>query len=394
MESADIVIVGGGVMGSSIAWHLCEDGVRGRVVVIERDPSYARASSRLALGGVRQQFGSDVNIRLVQWSVRFWRQFDDLMSVNGHEAHANFRSRGYLFLADDAHARHFEERLAMMRLFGAQVERLELDEIAKRVPGVALDDIRFGVFGADDGYANPHEVLHGFRAGAQAAGAEFRTGEVVAIESQHARVREVQLADGTRIATRNVVIAAGAWSRPLGAMLGVEFPIEPQRQSLFRCALPERASRRFPMVIDPSGVHWRHEDDDRGAAHDAIVVACTRAEEPMGENFEPDPTRWSRDFLPALARRLPGLRGLEPLETWAGLYEMTPDHNPLIGACDTVGGLYVAAGFSGHGLMMSPAVGKAMSEIVRLGRAETVDVSPLSPDRFERGALFRDGAMI
>jgi glycine/D-amino acid oxidase-like deaminating enzyme len=148
------------------------------------------------------------------------------------------------------------------------------------------------------------------------------------------------------------------------------------------------------MVVDPTGVHWRHDDPDHHSELDRIVVARTKTDEPAGENFECDPGRWERDFLPTLVRRMPRFRALRLIEGWAGLYEMTPDHNPLLGEHEAVRGLFVAAGFSGHGLMMSPATGKVMSELIRLGRAETVDVSPLSPDRFAHGAPFYDGALI
>jgi glycine/D-amino acid oxidase-like deaminating enzyme len=191
-----------------------------------------------------------------------------------------------------------------------------------------------------------------------------------------------------------VVNAAGPWAARVARLAGLELPIEPQRQMLFRCALPERWPYRFPMVIDPTGVHWRHDDPDRAGNPDRIVVARTRADEPAGENFECDPSRWEQDFFPPLIHRLPRFRDLRVIEGWAGLYEITPDHNPMIGPHPALEGFLVAAGFSGHGLMMSPAVGKAMSELIRLGRFETVDVSPLAVDRFARGAPLRDGAMI
>ncbi|MFI5370922.1 MAG: NAD(P)/FAD-dependent oxidoreductase [Candidatus Eisenbacteria bacterium] len=394
MRDADVIVIGGGVMGCSTAWHLREDGVTGRIVVIERDPDDGRSSSMRAMGGIRQQFASAVNVALVRYSVRFWRAFDERMSDAGHVARANFRPRGYLFLADDGNAASLEARLARMRDARARVERLEPAEVARRWPGIATTDLRFALFGPEDGYANPREVLRGFRAAARARGVEFVTAEATAIERRGGQVSGVRLAADAVIDSAVVVIAAGAWSAAIARSVGIELPIAPQRQHLFRAALAEPWPYRFPMTVDPTGVHWRHEDDDRGSDRDVVIVARTRADEPVGECMEPDLSRWASEFLPPMARRAPGLASVELLEGWAGFYEVTPDHNPLLGAHPALGGLHVAAGFSGHGLMMSPAVGKVMSEIVRLGRAELTDVSMLAPDRFDRGAPFEDGAMI
>ncbi|MBI1799540.1 MAG: FAD-binding oxidoreductase [Candidatus Eisenbacteria bacterium] len=398
MRTAGAVIIGGGVVGSSIAFHLLEDGFKGGVLVVERDPTYARASSRLAMGGIRQQFGTAVNIALVQRSIPFWRSFDERMGGAGDRPRSNFRQRGYLFLVKHDQVPDFERRLKHQQQLGVRVERLGVAEVSRRLPDLALEDIAFGVFGPDDGYANPREVLRGFRAGAERAGASFVEDEVVGITrlgaSGRRRVTGVRLRGGESIDSPVIVNAAGAWAARIGEMAGIELPIRPVRQHLFRCALPGRWPYRFPMVIDPTGVHWRHDDGDSGSEEDRIIVARTRHDEPVGENFACDESRWSREFLPPLLARLPRFRDLRVIEGWAGLYEMTPDANPLLGEPPTLAGFFVAAGFSGHGLMMSPAVGKALSEIIREGRATTVDVSPLAVDRFERGAPLEDAATL
>jgi glycine/D-amino acid oxidase-like deaminating enzyme len=289
------------------------------------------------------------------------------------------------------------------------VERLEGSELSRRLPDAYLDDIAFGVFGRDDGYASPREVLKGMRAGAEVAGAEFVTGEVRGIDREGVirvrteamgaresagRVSGIMLSNGERIATRVVVNAAGPWAADLARLVGIELAIRPQRQHLFRCALPDFWPYRFPMVIDPTGVHWRHDDPDHVSDLDRIVVARTYPDEPFGENFECDAARWERDFLPPLERRIPKLKDVRVLEGWCGLYEVTPDHNPVLGAFPGLEGFYLAAGFSGHGLMMSPGIGRVMSEIIRTGHASSADVSPLAADRFARGEVFQDGAMI
>ena len=389
-----ILIVGGGVIGSSIAYHLRRDGHAGRVVVLERDPTYVRASSWLAMGGIRQQFSSAVNIQLAQYSTRFYAEFDRALRVPGHVPRANFRQRGYLFLVDDSMTDRFEARVERQRQLGAQVERLTLDQLRALVPGVRLDDIRFGVFGRDDGYGEPREVLAGFRAAAAAAGAEYVTAEVVGLIRRSGRIAAVVLDSGEHVLGDAVVNAAGPFAARLGAMADIDLPIQPVRQQLFRCALPVRWPYRFPVVIDPTGVHWRHDDPVTELEPDRLVVAYTRTNEPPGENFDCDLARWESDFRPPLVRRVPGLEPLELIEGWAGLYAMTPDHNPLLGEHPGASGLFLANGFSGHGLMIAPAVGKVLSELIRTGRADTVDVRCFDAGRFDRDELVHDEAMI
>ena len=394
--SGTIIIVGGGVVGSSIAYHLRRDGHDGPLLVVERDPTDARASSSLAMGGVRQQFSSAVNIQLARYGRRFYSEFDDAMRVPGHRPRVNFRSRGYLFLVDEASSERFEARVERQRALGAQVERLDLDTLADRLPGVRLDDIRFGVFGADDGYLEPREVLSGFRAAAAALGAKFVQAEVTDLLRRSDRIVGVELADATRLSGDAVVNAAGPFAAHLGAMAGIQLPVQPVRQHLFRCALPTRWPYRFPVLVDPTGVHWRHDDPATASDPDRLVVACTRLDEPPGENFECDFSRWESGFRPPLVRRVPALDSadLVLVDGWAGLYAMTPDHNPLLGEHQDAPGFFLANGFSGHGLMIAPAVGKVMSELIRTGRSDTVDVSTLDPGRFDRNEPVHDEAMI
>ena len=393
MPHPRVVIIGGGVIGSSIAYHVRRRDAETEVVVIERDPTYERASSRLAMGGIRQQFSSQTNIQLAQHSVRFYRQFDAAFARLG-AGRANFRQRGYLFLVDEENVERFEKRLTLQRDLGAYVARLEVDQIRRLVPDLVLDDIRFGVFGPQDGYANPRVILSSFRRAAADAGARFVTDTVTAIDRAGGHLSAVGLESGTRIATGKVVAAAGAYSAKIGQLAGVDIPIRPVRQQLFRCALPHTWPYRFPVVVDPNGVHWRHEDPEGPADRDRIVIARTNPNEVPGENFSCDMTRWGPDFRDPVVRRIPALDGMELVEGWAGLYEMTADHNPLLGAEPTLQGLYVAAGFSGHGVMMAPGVGHAISELLLTGRSTSIDLSPFDVTRFARGKPFWDDATI
>lgn len=393
-ERADVVIVGGGVVGSSAAWHLRQDGFTGRILVVEREPSYQHASSFLAMGGIRQQFCTPVTVQMVQFSVKLWKVFDKKLGTPKKRPHAWFRQRGYLFLANGVTATALADRYRQECDAGAAVRMVAVEELREMLPGVMLDDILFGVLGPEDGYANPREVLAGFRAGAESAGVEYLVDEVVGIDHKQGKVTGVTLTSGTRVSSPIVVNAAGPWAGQLASLAGLNVPVEPLRQMLFRCALPHTWPYRFPMLIDPGGVHWRHDDATDVGGADQIILAFTNWQEQPGENFEPDESRWTRDFYPAMVNRVPALRDVTDVRGWAGLYEMTPDHNPVLGMHPELSGFIFANGFSGHGLMMSPATGKIVSELVRLGKSETFDVKIFSPDRFEHGAHVHDAATI
>ena len=211
----------------------------------------------------------------------------------------------------------------------------------------------------------------------------YSSDEVIKIEPG-----AVETAKAGRIPADRIVIAAGAYSTPLGVLAGIDIPITPVRQQLFRCELPRPWAYEFPMTVDPGGVHWR------GDFNNEIVIAKTKLDEPPGVRFGCEIDRYYEDFLPDLVRRLPEFRDLKLVFGWGGLYEMTADHNPILDRHPEKEWLYIAGGFSGHGLMMSAAVGKLMSELIRTGRFETVDASALNYSRFAKNELFRDEAMI
>jgi glycine/D-amino acid oxidase-like deaminating enzyme len=389
-STADVVIVGGGVVGSSVAYHLRQAACRGRVVVIERDDTYSRASSSLSMGGIRQQFTLSANVRMVQYSVDFYRDLDRRLSVANETQRVDFRQRGYLFLADAASAARLTRRYEAMRFAAASVTCLSRSEIQARLPDAWLDDIEFGLFGPDDGYANPKSLVFAMRKIARDAGVEYVRAEVSSISRTDHRVTGVAFGADS-IDTQVIVNAAGPFAAQIADLAGVSLPVAPVRQQLFRCDLPRRWDYRFPMVIDPSGVHWRH--DDTGVP-DRIVVARTRPDEPPGENFTCDDSRWLAEYFPPLIRRMPSLTGVTRVDGWAGLYEMTPDHSPIIGEHPDVSGFFLANGFSGHGLMMAPATGRAVAECITNVPPRTIDVSVFAFDRFRTGALLPTDATI
>jgi glycine/D-amino acid oxidase-like deaminating enzyme len=356
---ADVVIIGGGVVGSSAAFNLLQDGFEGRVAVMERDSSYQFASSALAFGGVRQQFMVDVSVRMVQYSLKVLAQHPE----------CGFRQRGYLFLGNESNWPALQHRYEIQKSLGAECELLSIDGIRRLVPELRCDDLLGGVFGPKDGYVDPRALVETFRKKAEDLGAVYVSSEV-----------------HERNPGATYVIAAGAYSGVAARSLGVDVPVTPVRQQLFRCRLPRPWTYEFPVVVDPGGAHWR------SAPNNEIIIAKTKADEQPGFRFDADPERFHQDVLPDLVRRLPEFRDLKLTGCWGGLYEMTPDRNGIIDKISDR--LYIAAGFSGHGLMMSAATGKLMSELIRTGRFETVDASPLSLGRFTRNELFWDESMI
>jgi glycine/D-amino acid oxidase-like deaminating enzyme len=396
-DHAAVVVVGGGVIGSSVALRLRQKLRGARVVVVERDPSYARASSYLATGGIRQQYESPLNVAMARYGIEFYRRFDQLTAACGQRSRAWFRQRGYLFLADEGNAERLEQRYLTQQAAGAMVERWTPARVADHVPGLATHDVVFGLFGPEDGYLDPREVLAGFCAMAASAGVEYVHGAVTGIERAAGRVAGVRVTsgDGEReIASPVVVNAAGAYAAAVGRAAGLTLPIDPVRQHLFRLELDAPLESRIPMVFDPDGTHWRLDDPRSGADPECLIVGRSRSSEPPGENFECDRQRLESEMLPTFARRHPRLAIRSVMEGWAGLYEMTPDHNALLGEHPSLPGFVVAAGFSGHGLMMAPATGRAIAELVADGQSKTFDIRPLAPDRFERGQPFRDGALV
>src|SRR5262245_14570405 len=356
---ADIIIIGGGVIGSSIALNLLQDGFHGPFVVMERDSSYQFPSSALAFGGVRQQFMSAVNVRMAQYSLSVIEQFPE----------CQFRQRGYLFLGNESNWSGLNRRYDIQKSLGAACELMSVDDIRRLVPELRCGDLRGGLFGPKDGYVDPRALLRAFRKKAESLGATYVS-------------RDVQTMEPGPV----YVIAAGAYSGELAKKFGLEAPVTPVRQQLFRCELPRPWTYEFPVVIDPGGAHWR------SAPNNEIVIAKTNPNEPPGFRFGCDLERFHSEILPALSKRVPEFRDRNLACGWGGLYEMTPDHNGII---DRVSDrLYLAAGFSGHGLMMSAATGKLMSELILTGRFQTIDAAMLSLGRFARNELIRDESML
>jgi len=389
MEIADVVIIGGAVMGSSIAYNLLNDGFNGRVLVLERDPTYEHSSTALSIGGIRQQFGTKVNIDIARYSVPFYEEFDELMEVEGERAHVDFRQRGYLFLGRKDKWSVMKRLHEFQTSQGMEVRLLKPHEILEIIPHINLEGVVGATFGPRDGYVDPHGVLSGFMRKAKSLKARYINDEAVEIVVKSNKIEGVKTKKGEWIQAPITVNAAGPFAREVGMMAGIDIPVDPLRRMVYECIPPKEFDYEVPLTIDTTGLYFRTETGGR------ILTGKSNEDEPIGANFTWERTFFYDEIWPQLAHRIPLLDRLRLQGGWAGLYaENRLDHNAILGEHPEVKGFYMAVGFRGHGLQQAPAVGKALSEAIRLGRYETIDVSCLGIDRFESGQLVIEEAVI
>jgi sarcosine oxidase subunit beta len=369
--SASVVVIGGGVMGLSAAYHLARAGVPD-VVVLERH-TLGSGSTCKAAGGVRAQFSDPVNIELGRRSLRAYERFGEEL---GQEI--DLQKSGYLFLLDDPdHVAAFEANVALQNSMGVPSRMISAAEAKQLSPMVALDGILAAAWSPEDGHCTPESVVLGYAGGARRAGARIVTHcAVTGIEVVDGQVRGV-LTDGGRIATGTVVCAAGAWSREVGEMVGVDLPVVPLRRQILTTEPMPGLDPATPFTIDFATSLYFHLEGP------GLLLGMSDPDETPG--FELGRTdAWLPRLGEAISRRVPALAEVGIASGWAGLYEMTPDHNALVGEAEGVSRFLYATGFSGHGFLMGPAIGEVLRDLV-LGRAPVVDVSGLSVERFGSG---------
>ena len=375
-----MVIVGGGIVGASVAHHLAARGVRD-VVVLEREHLGGGSTARNA-GGVRLQFSTEINVRLSLQSLPRIERFEAEMGVDPH-----LRQVGYLFLiTEERDVAPFEASLAMWKRLGVPAERLDAAGVHRLFPEIRVDDLRFATFCARDGYCDPTSLLNGYVARAREKGVQFREEEgATGITRDGDRVTGVRTAKGD-IACDFVVNAAGAWAAEIGALAGIDLPIQPLRRQIFVTDPVPGLDRDFPLTVEFASSFYFHRESGG--------VLMGMADPSDGPGFD---TSVNWDFLPSIVERalyrMPILERANVKTGWAGFYEDTPDKHPIIGAVPGVSGLLCAAGFSGHGIMHAPAAGEAIAELIVDGRT-SLDLSALAYDRFRRGALIKEHNVI
>ena len=380
MTTYDAVIVGGGVMGCSTAYHLLRADPGLRVAVIERDPTYSQASTVLSDGNVRIQFNLEENIRISQHTMAVLETFADDMATSTFTPELGARHQGNLFLADETTRADAVAGLAVQKSLGCDVEWLDIAQIADRFPGFRSETMVGGTLGMRDGSVDPGAILRGYRAKAIEMGAIPIQGEVVELVASGGEMQGVHLADGSTLTAPIVLNSAGAWAPTLAAAIGAELPVEPMMRTVYVVATTVD-TRGMPSVFLPSGVYAIPESDT------TWLIAWSRPEDPVGFDFTPaSRDRFEEVIWPALFEHLPSFDELRVQRSWAGLYDVnTLDGNAIVGEWPTISGLYVASGFSGHGLQQAPAVGRYLSEsILRL--PHELDLSRFGPQRCIDGA--------
>jgi sarcosine oxidase subunit beta len=386
METAEVVIIGGGIVGSSIAWHLTHGGCKS-VLVIERESSQGKGSTGKSMGGVRAQFSTPVNIQMSLYSIPFYAKFEEVVGYP-----ADYRPQGYLFLATkDSHLAYLRDNFARQKKLGLTAARLlSADEIRDMLPELRSDDVLGGSFCSTDGFVDPYSVMNGFMASAVEHGATlWKKTEVTGIARDQQGAFRVETSRGP-VSTRIVVNAAGAWAAQIAKFVGVELPVKPLRRMLVPSEPFDAFPHTSPMVIDMStGFHFRPEG--RG-----FLLAWNDPEETSGYKTDFEPAFIEKILIHA-ADRVPAFENLpvNPKRAWAGLYEMTPDHHCILGPVGDVPGFFLANGFSGHGVMHSPATGKILADLILQRKTNVVDdVSVLAFERFAKGELLHETAVL
>jgi FAD-dependent oxidoreductase domain-containing protein 1 len=384
----DVVIIGGGAIGCATAVFLRTAGVP-RVCVLEPDPTYAKAATPMATGGCRRLFALPENIRMSQFSIEYYKNFAQHVAVDGYAPDVQWKERGYLFIGGPQHAAVLEQNARVQEAEGVQIELLDRAAIAARYPWMRNDDLALGVLSPQDGWLDPNSVLQGFRHKAQAMGVTFLRERAVDLYVRGRRIVEIELASGARVRGDHVVNAAGCWSASIAKLVGVDLPVNPMRRFEHYVELARELPADTPLVKDPDRLIIRPEGK-------GYAVGLVKSDEPRGFNYEVEPS-WFQDVVwPACAARVKAFEQLKLVREWAGLYdECELDGNMILGHCQ--GGpenFLVACGFSGHGLMHAPAVGRALTELVVSGSFQTIELGQMGYQRVVDGAAYRETGIL
>ncbi len=385
----DVAIIGGAIMGSSVAYFLRQLDPGMSVCVIEPDPAYELASTLRASGGARRLFSCPENIEMSNFSIDFIKHFHERMAINGQPAHVEWREQGYLFIVTPEWMSVLEDNAKVQRALGVEIKLLDRHGLQDRFPSMFVDDLAGGVYSPRDGWCDPNGFLHGFRKKALSLGVAYVQDRVTGLRHTAAKVVEATLASGGSVRAGAFVNAAGAWAAGVCKMVGMELPVRPLRR-FEHYFTGQKKIELLPYVKDVARLAFRPE----GEGYSGGLV---NSAEPRGFNFEVDHDYFEKTVWPALAHRFPSaFEGTKCHRTWSGLYEQCElDGNPIIGNWKgRLENFYVVSGFSGHGIMHAPAAGKAIAELIRHGRFETIDLTRFSYDRIEKNAPYPERGII
>ena len=384
----DIAILGGGIIGASIAYHLASTGRAGTVTIIERDPTYEFAATPRANGGIRTLFSLPENIAMAQYGRDFYAKFAEQMAVDGEPAEISFKRQGYLFLSDQGDAAQMEENYHLQVRNGVEAELLDPAGIEKRFPSLAVDDLDLAVHSPNDAWIDPYAALTGFRAKARSLGATFLKGDIKGWEEEGGIARRVLLSDGSTVEADTFVLACGAWSREVAALIGLDLPVEPMSRESY-VFKADAEFEPLPFLKSESDLAIRPEGD-------GFIGGIPDWSEPAGWNFELDPDHFENVVWPALVRRLPKMEKLKLIRSWRGHYaRSTLDASPIIGRwSDGCSNVIIATGYSGHGIMHAPASGRAVSELVLDDRYQSLDLTCFGWERVPANRPYREKGIV
>lgn len=386
MQTADIIIIGGGVMGSSTAYHLRKQGFDGKIVVFEKDPMYQYASTPRSAGGIRQLFTTAINIQISRFSLQIYKEFPIEMAIDGEPFEIDFKQKGYLFLATKEMLPSFEKQLQLQQQLGVPSQLLPSENLHDIIPELYIRDLAAGLYCAEDGYLDPYSVMQGYRKNAQKLGVQYVSREVDAILHERKRIVGVHLVDGEKYQAPIVINCAGAWGALLSKKMDIPLPIVPLKRQIFQFDTAIPLKKPLPLTVDPTGVYFRHEGNK--------VISGFSDDTKPGIDFT-----WKRSHFerlwPVLAHRIPNFERLKLETGWAGLYDFnTIDQNAIIGEHPVMKGYFMALGFSGHGMQQAPAVGLGLAELICAGAYQTIDLTPLRFQRFVENDLIREEAIV
>jgi FAD-dependent oxidoreductase domain-containing protein 1 len=381
---SDVAIIGGGIMGSALAYWLTRLEPRSAVTVIERDPSYATASSALSAASIRQQFTTEVNVRASQCGIEFLREVPRLLEVDGEQPQIGLREAGYLYLAGGAAHGALTRAHAIQRELGADVALLSPAALGERYPWLATGDLTLGSLGlSGEGWFDGYGLLSAFARKARAQGVRYLKASVVGLDTTDGRVEAVALGDGTRLACGAAVNAAGPWARSIARLAGIELPVYARRRTVYVIGCRERLEP-FPLLIDPTGF-WVRPEGDR------YIAGLPPDDDSDDLPLEPEVEAFESTLWPALAARIPAFEAARLESAWAGYYEINAfDHNAIIGPHPLRPNLYFMNGFSGHGMQHAVAAGRGLAELMLGGRYTTLDLSPLAFERLLENRPLRE----
>lgn len=385
MTKYDVVIIGGAIVGSSVAYYLREEGFSGSIALIDRDPQFAHAATTLSCASIRQQFSIPENIRLSQFTLGLFRR---LKEEFGADADIGFRENGYLILSTDEGLPVLQANHAAQEAEGADIVIEDAETLVRRFPWLSPEGIVAGAFGrTGEGWFDAHAYLQLFRRALRTKKIDFIHSSVASIERDGSRLTAVLLDNGERLEAGIIVNAAGPNAGKVSALAGIALPVEPRKRSVFVFEARDKFAD-MPLIVDPSGIYVRPEGS---------VYITGGAEREEGEtaadptDFEPDWSLFEETIWPVIATRVPAFEAIKATRAWAGHYDYnTLDQNAVIGPHPDVKNFIFANGFSGHGLQQAPAVGRAIAELIVHGGYRTIDCSAFGYERIREGRPYRE----